>query len=192
MTLRLLLSPPLLMILAHAATISNVTPRRDTDGDIISAGDGCISYEPAAALYYIFAAKYQCCEEPNDDCYAGPGGIGQCETTQDYPPLPSATCCGWRHMTYAAWSSPDLVAWSKISMDILPMMTDASSPYSSARNAYFEPCAVFNRQSGFWILWFAHPFDKGTAVSRNPGGPYELVQWEAAAGSTDFYLWHVT
>ena len=187
---------PLLLLLllalggaAAAATISNVEPRRDTDGDIISAGDGCISYEPGAARYYIFGASYQCSPEPNDDCYCGAGGCAPCESTQEFPPLPSATCSGWRHMTYAAWSSADMVTWRKEGMNILPIMTDASSPYSSARNAYFEPCGVYNRQSGFWVLWFAHPFDKGTAVSRSPGGPFELVQWEAAAGSTDFYLW---
>ena len=45
------------------------------------------------------------------------------------PKVPDGQCCGWRNMTYAVYSSPDLVTWSKVSMSILPIMTDYASPY---------------------------------------------------------------
>ena len=62
-------------------TVSNTVPRRDTDGDIISAGDGCISYQPDEQLYYLFGAHYQPCLEPNTDCYSGKTGEHTCSRT---------------------------------------------------------------------------------------------------------------
>ena len=135
-----------------AVTISNAAPRRDTDGDIITAGDGCISYQPDEQLYYLFGAHYQPCAEPNDDCYAGGPGERVCSKVGW---VPDGACCGWRNATIAAWSSPDLVAWRKEGLNILPLATaNPASPLSSNYGAIFEPCGVYNRVTGFWMLFF--------------------------------------
>ena len=39
---------------AVPVTISNAEPRRDTDGDILEVGDGCITYDYDTARYYIW------------------------------------------------------------------------------------------------------------------------------------------
>ena len=187
--LLLLLLLALALASAQRVVLSNVAPRLDEDGEILRAGDGCISYEPGARRYYLFGANYACSAEPDDTCYCGPTPTGDCVPCFFPGDFPPDQCYGWRNMTYSAYSSADLVSWRKEGDNIMPVMTDAASPYSSARNAYFEPCGVFNRATGFWVLWFAHPFVKGSAVSRAPGGPFELVQWAAGPHSSDFYLW---
>ena len=190
MTLRLLLSPPLLMILAHAATISNVTPRRDTDGDIISAGDGCVSYHPDEQLYYLFGAHYQPCAEPDDRCYAGDNGLAPCQKHQK---VAAGQCCGWRNATIASWSSPDLVTWTKQGLDILPLLS-GNSTMSSQYMAVFEPCGVYNRRTGFWVLYFLRDgYVLANAVARTAAGPFDVLQWDVPVpGMTqivDFYFW---
>lgn len=135
--------------------------------------------------------RAQPCAEPDNNCYCGSNGCRECETSGIVAP---GECCGWRNMTFAAWSSPDLTSgsWRLEGLNILPIMSDLTSPFSSAQQAFFEPCAAYNRKTGFWVLWFLHPYTKGTAVSRNVGGPYEIVQWNADpdfAWSADFYLW---
>jgi len=97
-------------------------------------------------------------------------------------------------MTFAVYSSPTLGNndWAMVSEDILPEMSDfTGSPYSAARHAYFIPCGIYNRATEFWVLWFVHPFEKGVAVSRKPGGPYTIVRWNETAltPSADVYLW---
>jgi hypothetical protein len=173
-------------------TIRNDIPRCDTDGDIISAGDGCISYQPDEALYYLFGAHYQPCTEPNNDCYSGPPGEEVCSHVGF---VPNGTCCGWRNTTIAAWSSPDLITWSKEGLNILPLATaNPASPLSSNYGAIFEPCGVYNRKTRFWNLFFLRDgYTLALAVARTAAGPFSVVQWSVPvpgmATIVDFYFW---
>ena len=190
-------APLLLSLLCCAAaaraavvTLSNSVPRRDTDGDIISAGDGCISYHPDEQLYYIFGAHYQNCAEPDDRCYAGDNGLAPC---QQHQKVPAGQCCGWRNATIASWSSPDLVTWTKQGLDILPLLSGGST-MSSEYMAVFEPCGVFNRKTGFWVLYFLRDgYILANAVARTAAGPFDVLQWEVPVPEmtriVDFYFW---
>jgi len=188
----LVLAVVLQLSLAEAVSISNVIPRTDTDGDIISAGDGCVSYHPDEQRYYLFGAHYQPCEEPNDDCYSGSVGEGVCSKPGF---VPSGECCGWRNATIASWSSPDLVTWRKEGLNILPLATaNPASPLSSNYGAIFEPCGVFNRKTGFWTLFFLRDgYTLASAVARSAAGPFSVVQWSVDVPGfntiVDFYFW---
>jgi len=180
-----------LAALAAPVTISNALPRRDSDGDILEAGDGCLNYDATTARYYLWGARYQPCSEPNDDCYETGGTFATCAYA-GY--VPAGECCGWRNMTIAVYSSADLVAWRKEGLNILPIMQDYDTPYNAARGGFMEVCGVYSRTTGFWNLWFlnaARPYYIATAVSRAVGGPYEVVQWNGGiAGTADLYLYH--
>jgi hypothetical protein len=187
------LSPLLAVAFASAAaavTISNVEPRRDTDGDIISAGDGCISYHPDEQLYYLFGAHYQPCPEPDNRCYAGDAGLAPCQTHQK---VAAGQCCGWRNATIASWSSPDLVTWKKQGLDILPLLSGGST-MSSSYMAVFEPCGFYNRKTGFWVLYFLRDgYVLANAVARTAAGPFDVLQWDVPVPFmtkiVDFYGW---
>ena len=181
---------------AVIVNISNVIPRTDNDGDIISAGDGCISYHPDEQLYYLFGAHYQPCVEPNDDCYCG--GVSMLTCAKEGFSA-EGTCCGWRNTTIASWSSPDLVTWTKVGLNILPLATaNPASPLSSNYGAIFEPCGVYNRKTGFWNLFFLRDtYNLALAVARSAAGPFSVVQWAVPvpgveyATMVDFYFWQL-
>ena len=189
----------LLPILAAAtpSTIRNDVPRRDTDGDIVSAGDGCISYQPFEQLYYLFGAHYQPCAEPDDDCYCGggQGGMSGCGPCESVGFVEEGRCCGWRNATIAAWSSPDLVTWKKEGLNILPLATaNPASPLSSNYGAIFEPCGVFNAKTGFWHLFFLRDgYTLARAVARSAAGPFSVLEWAVPIAGfdrvVDFYFW---
>ena len=175
---------------ATLVTISNTEPRRDTDGDILEVGDGCVNYESDTARYYIWGARYQPCAEPNNDCYCGSAGFQVCAYV-GYPA--NGECCGWRNMTIAVYSSPDLVTWRKEGLNVLPIMQDYAVPYNAWNQGFMEVCGVYSRRTGFWNLWFlnaARPYYISTAVSRTVGGPYEIVNWnQGISGTADLYLY---
>ena len=177
--------------LAAPVTISNSLPRRDVDGDILEAGDGCLNYDYETARYYLWGARYQPCAEPNNDCYETGGTFATCAYV-GY--VPAGECCGWRNMTIAVYSSADLVSWRKEGLNILPVMQDYATPYNAANQGFMEVCGVYSRKTGFWNLWFlnaARPYYISTAVSRSAGGPYEIVNWNSGvAGTADLYLYH--
>jgi len=46
-------------------TISNALPRTTTTGEVLTVGDGCLSYSVEDNLYYLFGVKYSPCPEPD-------------------------------------------------------------------------------------------------------------------------------
>ncbi len=178
-------------------TIRNDVPRRDTDGDIIAAGDGCISFHPDEMRYYLFGAHYQPCAEPDDDCYCGGGhgGMSGCGPCTAVGFVEEGRCCGWRNATIAAWSSPDLQTWTKEGLNILPLATaNAASPLSSNYGAIFEPCGVYNRKTKWWHLFFLRDgYTLARAVARTAAGPFGVLEWHVPipnfATIVDFYFW---
>ena len=192
----------LLLVATHVeslqVTISNVLPRYDTEGSIIEAGDGCISYHPDEQRYYLFGARYQPCTEPDTDCYCGGAqgsGMGGCSQCENPGFVEEGKCCGWRNATISSYSSPDLVTWTREGLDILPILTaDPSSTFSSNHGAIFEACGIYNRNTGFWVLYFLRDgYVLANAVSRAAGGPFNILNYHVSIPNfervVDHYYW---
>eukprot|EP01060_Flectonema_neradi_P015475 TRINITY_DN2208_c3_g1_i4.p1 TRINITY_DN2208_c3_g1~~TRINITY_DN2208_c3_g1_i4.p1 ORF type:complete len:350 (+),score=43.31 TRINITY_DN2208_c3_g1_i4:60-1109(+) len=154
--------------LAKQITISNIEERRDVNGDILRVQDGCLSkFEDT---YYLYGVRYQCCDVS--------------EQAKCYQP------CGWRNMTFAVYTSPDLESWTLGSESIFPMMTNYSNPVNVRNTAFFESCVMYNRKYDHYVLWFDHPMTKGSAVSKSPFGPFEVANWECSIpNGSDSYYW---
>lgn len=60
--------------------------------------------------------------------------------------------------------------------------------------AVFEPCGVFNRNTGFWTLFFLRDgYVLASAVARTASGPFDVLQWTVPVPGmsqiVDFYFW---
>jgi hypothetical protein len=94
---------------ATQVTISNVVPRRSTDGAIMDAHDGNILYDAPSGLYYWYAASYGNCTEPTGPSGCSDAGPGACEyfgagsRERTRIPLPRArrARCGGAHQQNA-------------------------------------------------------------------------------------------
>lgn len=64
------------LALARPVTISNVVPRRDTDGAILDAHDSKVVL--LGGLYHWFAASYGNCTEPAGDSGCASVSVGAC------------------------------------------------------------------------------------------------------------------
>jgi hypothetical protein len=119
------------------------------------------------------------------------------------PPLLCLSSCGWYNSTIAVYSSPDLERWHLESDNILPVATNATSPYFNQHTAYFEPCVIYSPTARHYALWFLviQPMcivtppcpqmnTKAVAVASSPVGPFEVVSWDVGLPiGSDLYLW---
>ena len=167
----------------RTVTVHNNIPRRDTDGNILAVGDGDLRYFPHLEKFYLYGTKYQPCPEATakeiESCY---------------------WFCGWRNMTFAVYSSDDLVAWTPESDDVLPQL-HSHPVWNTSTMAFFEPSVVFNKATGMYVMWFVlqnnlRPHKgvrgQGCATSRSPTGPFVFVDPIPRTGqppSADLYLW---
>ena len=185
--------------LAETVTVRNDVPRRDTSGNILEAADGNIVWH--GGKHYLFGVRYQPCHEPDTTCGVTGGNLGPPEwppsdrDCSDNGERAPGTCCGWRNMTFAAYSSPDLSTWTLESSNILPAMTDPASPYRSSYSMMSVPAAAYNAATGKFVLWFQHVLRynktatkgiatgvKAVARADHPAGPFEVVHWNASKG----------
>ena len=159
---------------ATAATISNVLPRRSTDGAIMDAHSGPIQrwLEPDGShAYYWFASSYGDCAEP-------PQNESGCTP---WPPPPDG--CGFRddHVV-TLFVSRDLAAWENrgavMRMADLPHGGPDGLPPGSIM---YSPIVVFDKASARYLLWFNYvlPDFSGSfvaiAASAAREGPFTLV-----------------
>ncbi|CAF3346585.1 unnamed protein product [Rotaria socialis] len=159
-----------LMILATAVfnvikcrevTISNIIPRRDTNGTIMDAHDGSIFLYDG--LYYYYGASYGLCTEP-----PGPSG---CSVWH-----PGG--CGFQlNHNISLYTSMDLSAWTfrGYAFQMSSMKT---------QGIMFCPRVLPNPKTKKWIMWFNFLPATGTGVSESqyavaisdtPQGPFQLV-----------------
>jgi beta-xylosidase len=149
------------IVLCRQVTISNVIPRRDTNGNIIDAHDGKVfSYD---GLYYFFGPSYGLCKEP-----AGDSG-----------------CTGWHsgscgfqlNHNVSLYTSPDLSEWTY--RGVVFQMSAAKN-----QGILFCPKVLFNPKTKKWVLWYNYlPVSGGgfsqslyaVATSDTPNGPFQLV-----------------
>eukprot|EP01079_Euglenida_sp_SAG-EU17-18_P004528 gene4528-4756_t len=186
----------------RTVTISNVEPRRDTAGDILEAGDGMVAY--FGGRYYLYGVRYQPCKEPDATCYVTGGNLGPPEypagplDCSDSGPRPGGLCCGWRGMTFAVYSSPDLLDWVLESTDALPAMSDPASPHSSSLSMMNSPFVLRSPATGLYVMWFQHVLRtsnstagiatgaKAVATSAHPAGPFTVHRWSTSPASAGF------
>ena len=92
----ILLTAIVTVVTCREVTISNVIPRRDTDGNILDAHDGKVFLYDG--LYYFYGPSYGSCKE-------SPGPTG-CASWH-------AGGCGfqWNH-NVSLYTSPDLSVWT--------------------------------------------------------------------------------
>ena len=149
------------VITCRQVTISNVIPRRDTNGSIIDAHDGNVFYYDG--LYYYYGASYGLCKEP-----PGPSGC-----TVWHP-----GGCGFQlDHNVSLYTSADLDIWT-----FRGYVFQMSS--MKTQGIMFGPRVLPNPRTKKWVMWFNFLPAAGTGVSQSqcavtvsdtPTGPFQLV-----------------
>jgi len=157
----ILLATVISIVTCREVTISNVIPRRDTDGNILDAHDGKVFLYDG--LYYFFGPSYGLCKEP-----AGTSG-----------------CTGWQpgscgfqlNHNVSLYTSPDLSVWTYRG-NVFQMSSIKTS------GIMFCPKVLANPKTKKWVLWYNYlPVSGGgfskslyaVAISDTPQGPFQLV-----------------
>jgi beta-xylosidase len=149
------------VVTCRQVTISNVVPRRDTNGNIMDAHDGnVLLYD---GLYYYFGPSYGLCKEP-----PGPSG---CASIQ-----PGS--CGFQlNHNVSLYTSPDLSEWT-----FRGYVFQMSS--MKKQGIMFCPKVLQNSKTKKWVLWFNYLPVTGpgfsqslyaVATSDTPQGPFQIV-----------------
>lgn len=69
-------------------------------------------------------------------------------------------------------------------------MTNQSNPDGNSKTAFFESCVLFNPTTKQYVLWYNHPFIKGSASSDSPLGPFKVATWNVPLPfGSDVYFW---
>lgn len=136
----------LLSAVAAPVTISNVVPRRDTDGAILDAHDSKLNFKDG--VYYWHAASYGNCTEPKGASGCNPASVGSCGFQTDH--------------NVTLYTSPDLVTWTN--RGIAFTATGNLPPQS----VLFAPKTVFNAQTGLWVMWFNYIVRSASPVLSSP------------------------
>jgi len=140
--------------------ISNLEPRRDTDGVWMDIHDGKVV--AVDGIYYYFGGSYGFCREPDGDSGCNPTSIGSCGFQTNH--------------NVTLFTSKDLKNW-KNEGSVFQTARDHPVPGS----ILFCPKVLFNKQTKMWVLWYnwiAGTFDRSyysIAVSSTPTGPFKVV-----------------
>eukprot|EP01116_Phalansterium_solitarium_P010020 TRINITY_DN24401_c0_g1_i1.p1 TRINITY_DN24401_c0_g1~~TRINITY_DN24401_c0_g1_i1.p1 ORF type:complete len:347 (-),score=107.94 TRINITY_DN24401_c0_g1_i1:115-1155(-) len=161
--------------IATQVTISNVLPRKDTDGVIMDIHDGNTLL--INGTYYYYGASYGLCKEP-----AGPNGCADAGT---------GTCGFQLDHNVSLYTSTDMATWTNQG-HVFQM---ASSGITAI---LFCPKVLYNKLNNNFVLWFNWVADGfavsmyGVAVSPTPYGPFKVVSTNvstlAYANTGDFSL----
>lgn len=139
---------------ARAARVSirNDAPRLDVTGTIMDAHDCSIRVLPNGT-YVMHAIEYGLCVAPT--------GQG-CDATPDH--------CGFRdNHNVTVWTSPNLTSgsWTRVG-DAFPL---AARP----AGLIFRPDAIYNPNTGLWVLYYNDAGNGNTYISStspSPAGPF--------------------
>jgi beta-xylosidase len=157
----MLLTAVVNIVTCREVTISNVIPRRDTDGNIMDAHDGKVFLYDG--LYYFYGPSYGLCKEP-----PGPSGCASWH--------PGG--CGYQlNHNVSLYTSPDLSVWTF--RGYVFQMASLKNP-----GVMFCPKVLPNPKTKKWVMWFNFLPAPATgvtqslyavAVSDTPQGPFQLV-----------------
>jgi hypothetical protein len=132
------------------ATIHNDIPRVDLDGHILDAHDGSVLLHNNT--YYLYGTVYENCTQAGTQCNGK---------------------CGYSPNTFAVYTSPDLMAWTLVSSNILPQQSKDNELIN-----YWMPVVAHNALTNTFVMqyWSSHcGFSKpcaDIAVSASPVGPF--------------------
>jgi len=150
-------------------TISNISPRLDSNGNIMDAHDGDIIRYSADGPYFFYAMSYGTCKEQPTGCYNATLGA-----------------CGFRlDHNISVWTSPDLSSGSWVFQGYaLPV---DQRPVG----IYYRPKVLYNPNTKLYVLWVN--WLKGgnfggsqylVATSQDPIGPFKVVNSNVATRYT--------
>ena len=135
------------------AVISNVEPRRDSDGNILNAHDGAL-YSFSPGQYLLIGTSYAECESFTN-CSSHIGD------------------CGWQDNNFSAYSSSDLQTWKLESSNMVP-----DRPRGGAN---FRP-KILRNKAGTYVMWYNFqppapniPGYYTVATSPTSTGPYSIL-----------------
>ena len=212
MLTRRALPPVLLACLLGAVrpvTIDNLTPRRDTSGNIVNAHDGHVFVDPTSAgsgqrrRFLWVGTSYPPCLDSS--IWGSKGNAWK----------PDYNGCGFGDHNYAMYSSPDLASWTLLNPSCAPALPPAFRPGGLPPQAehrcacrlipadrrpigiYFRPKLLYCKARQHWVLWFNYvdlqktqtllptPAEGvyGVAVSKQMAGPYEIVGMNLTMGN---------
>ena len=143
------------------AVLSNTLPRYDVNGAIVNAKSG--SLYRFNGTFYLYGTAYPACEQR--------GAI--CEQS-----------CGYYNNTFAVYASPDMMAWTLLSANLVPQING-----DAAHIEYDEVNVGYCAERGDFVLlfWSGHFGFRGNslAIARapTPAGPFTLAPPLVAAGA---------
>jgi hypothetical protein len=123
------------LVAAIPVTIDNTKPRLDTNGNIVDGHDGVIrrvENVDGFTGYILFTLSYGDCKEP--------AKMG-CDSTPDH--------CGFQlTQNISVWKTETLSSgsWEYVGLAILPS--------ERLPGTIFRPDAIFNPNTGLWVLWW--------------------------------------
>ena len=143
-------------------TINNTAPRLDATGTWMDAHDCSLRVLPNGS-YVMHAISYGLCKAPT--------GQG-CDSTPDH--------CGFRDdHNITAWLSDDLTSGSWVRVgDVFPL---AARPAS----LIFRPDAIYNKNTGLWVLWYNDAGRGNVYVSSTSPSPFGPFTGFATTNVTD-------
>jgi len=169
----LVLSSVVLEAEATGSKVSNILPKRDTNGKILDAHDGNIVFDPATKLYYYYSVGYGDCEEPI--------GLTGCSGFVN----PSSPCGFLNNHSVNLYSTADFTSW-KYEGNVLPL----APPRPTC--VLFSPKVIYNARSALWVLWAnwvncAHAsYTYTVSTSPSPLGPFINDFNDTVAMSTQY------
>jgi hypothetical protein len=147
---------------ARTVTINNAAPRLDSTGAIMDAHDCSIRQLPNGT-YVMHTMEYGLCKAPT--------GMG-CDQTPDR--------CGFRGThNVTVWTSPDLTSGSWVSAGYAFALADRPA------GLIFRPDAIFNPNTGLWVLWYNQASAGNTYVTSTSPSPFGPFTGFATTNVTD-------
>ena len=144
---------------ARPVNISNVVPRRDTDGAVLDAHDSKVIF--FGGRYLWFAASYGNCTEPQGDSGCASVSVGACGFQTDH--------------NVSLYSSADLVTWTN---DGVVFGARNNLPPNSV---LFAPKTVYNPKTQLFVMFFNYIVSTfsasyyGVATSASARGPFTVA-----------------
>ena len=149
---------------AKPTTISNVVPRRDTDGAIMDAHDSKLVLKDG--VFHWFAASYGNCTEPKGNSGCASVAIGGCGFRTDH--------------NVSLYTSTDLATWKNEGVVF------AAAGLLPPQSVLFAPKTVYNARTQMWVMYFNYitgSFSNsfyGVAQAPTPAGPFAIVNHNVA------------
>ena len=149
---------------AKPVTISNVVPRRDTDGAVLDAHDSKLLLHNG--LFYWWAASYGNCTEPAGNSGCADVSVGACGFQTDH--------------NVTLYTSLDLATWTNAGVVF------GASGNLPPNSVLFAPKTVYNPTTKLFVMYFNYIVNTfsnsfyGVATSPRAEGPFTVANKDIA------------